>query len=85
MEKCYINSIKKGDRVLVTDDVMSTGGTVTSVVKGLMKIGVVVKDIIIVMNRGKGPEKVGGEIGCDVKTLADIEVKQGKVHILRID
>jgi adenine phosphoribosyltransferase len=76
METFYINSIKKGDRVLVIDDVMSTGGTVTSVVKGLKKIGAVVKDILIVMNREKGPERVRRETGCDVKTLADIEVKE---------
>ncbi|MFH1822018.1 MAG: hypoxanthine/guanine phosphoribosyltransferase [Methanobacteriota archaeon] len=84
-QKFYINSVKKGDRVIVIDDVMSTGGTVTGVVKGLLKAGVVVKDIIIVMNRGQGPERVKEETGLKVKTLADIEVKDGKVQILRID
>ena len=85
METFYINSIKKGDRVLVIDDVMSTGGTVTSVVKGLKKIGAVVKDILIVMKREKGPERVRRETVFDVKTLAEIEVKEGKLHNLMID
>jgi len=84
-QKFYINSVKKGDRVIVIDDVMSTGGTVLGVLQGLKKVGVIVKDVIIVMNRGKGPERVKKETGLDVKTLADIEIKDGKVHILRID
>ncbi len=84
-DKFYINSIKKGDRVLVIDDVISTGGTMAGIVKGLLKTGAVVKDVIIVMNRGNGPERIRRETGCNVRTLADVDVHDGKVHILRID
>ncbi|MGQ9788651.1 MAG: hypoxanthine/guanine phosphoribosyltransferase [Candidatus Hadarchaeaceae archaeon] len=84
-QKFYINSIKKGDRVIIIDDVMSTGGTVSGVIQGLKKVGVIVKDVIIVMNRGRGPEKVKRETGLGVKTLADVEIKNGRVHIIRID
>jgi len=83
-EVLYINSIKKGDRVLLIDDVMSEGGTVISIVKGLRKIGAVVKDIVIVMNRGRGPERVKEETGQTVKTLADVTMEGGKVRILSI-
>lgn len=84
-QKFYINSVKKGDRVILIDDVMSTGGTVSGVMEGLRKVGVIVKDVIVVMNRGKGPQRVKEETGLDVKTLADVEIKDGKLHILRID
>lgn len=83
-EVLYINSIKKGDRILLIDDVMSDGGTVISIVKGLRKIGAVVKDIIIVMNRGRGPERVKEETGLVVKTLSDVSMEGGKVRILNI-
>jgi len=83
-QKFYINSVKKGDRVVVIDDVMSTGGTVAGVIKGLTKVGVVVKDVIVVMNRGKGPEMVKKETGLDVKTLADVEIKDGKLQIIKM-
>lgn len=84
-QKFYINSVKKGDRVIIIDDVMSTGGTISGVIQGLKKVGVIVKDVIVVMNRGQGPERVKRETGLDVKTLADVEIKNGKVHIIRID
>lgn len=84
-QKFYINSVNKGDRVVIIDDVMSTGGTVEGVVKGLTKAGVVVKDIIVVMNRGKGPERIKKATGLKVKTLADVDIQNGKLHIRRID
>lgn len=83
-EVLYINSIKKGDRILLIDDVMSDGGTVVSIVKGMRKIGAVVKDIVIVMNRGRGPERVKEETGLAVKTLANVSMEGGKVRILSI-
>lgn len=84
-DRFYINSIREGDRVIVIDDVISTGGTMAGILKGLLKIGAIVKDVIIVMNRGDGPERIRRETGCNVRTLADVEVRDGKVHILRID
>lgn len=80
--KLYINSIQKGDRVLIIDDVMSEGGTVIGMIKGLQKVGAIVKDVVIVINRGRGLQRVKKETGHDVKTLADVEVRDGKVHIL---
>lgn len=82
--KLYINSIQRGDRVLIIDDVMSEGGTVIGMIKGLQKAGAIVKDVVVVMNRGRGLQRVKEETGYDVKTLADIEVRDGKVHILRM-
>jgi len=80
--KLYINSIRRGDRVLIIDDLMSEGGTVIGMIKGLQKAGAIVKDIVVVINRGGGLQRVKKETGYDVKTLADVEVRGGKVHIL---
>jgi len=82
--KLYINSIQKGNRILIIDDVMSEGGTVIGMIKGLQKAGAIVKDVVVVINRGRGLERVKKETGHDVKTLADVEVRGGKVHILRM-
>jgi len=82
--KLYINSIQKGNRILIIDDVMSEGGTVIGMIKGLQKAGAIVKDVVVVINRGRGLERVKKETGRDVKTLADVEVRGGKVHILRM-
>jgi len=82
--RLYINSIQKGDRILIIDDLISEGGTVISMIKGLQKAGAIVKDVVVVINRGRGLERVKKETGHDVKTLADVEVRGGKVHILRM-
>ncbi len=81
VEKFYVNSIDKGDKVLIIDDVISTGGTIIGLVRGLIKKGVIVKDIVVVMNRGNGPQRVKNKTGCNVKTLANIEIIEGKVKI----
>jgi adenine phosphoribosyltransferase len=82
--KLYINSIRKGDRVLIIDDLMSEGGTVIGVIKGLEKVGAIVKDVVVVINRGRGPQRVKEGTGHDVKTLADVEVRGGKVQVLKM-
>jgi len=49
----YLNGINKGDRVLIIDDVISTGGTMSAVVKALEKAGAVIKDIVVVIERAR--------------------------------
>ena len=44
----YLNDIHKGDRVFVVDDVVSTGGTLLPILKGIDSIGAEVADCWIV-------------------------------------
>ena len=84
-EKFYINSLKRGNKVLIVDDVLSSGGSLVAVIKGLMKIGVVVKDVAVVMKRGnEGSERVRKETGFEVKALSSIKVEGGKIQVLDI-
>jgi adenine phosphoribosyltransferase len=80
----YLNSIRKGDRILIIDDVMSRGGTMISIIEGLEKAGAVIRDAVVVIDRGNGPQRVKEETGYDVKTLADVELRDGKLNILKI-
>ena len=79
--KLYINYVKKGDRVLIVDAVVSTGGTLVAVLGGLKKAGAIVKDVVCVVERGNGRKVVKDATGFDVKTLVKIDVKD-KVKIL---
>jgi len=73
--KLYVNYVKGGDRVLVVDAVISTGGTLVSLLDSLRKRGVIVKDVVCAVERGEGRRIVKEKTGYDVKTLVKIEVK----------
>lgn len=77
----YINGVKKGDRVLVVDDVLSTGGTMVAILNALDALGVEIVDIVAVIEKGTGKSKVKNETGYDVKTLIKVDIKDGKVVI----
>jgi adenine phosphoribosyltransferase len=77
----YINGIKKGDKVLVVDDVLSTGGTMIAVLNALKSSGAQIADVIAVVEKGDGKEQVKTKTGYEVKTLVKVDVKNGKVVI----
>ena len=74
----FLNGINKGDRVVVVDDVISTGGTLLAVLKSLKIAGAVVKDIVVVIRRGDGVVRLREE-GYDVKTMVDVKVDEKHV------
>ncbi|MCX6694671.1 MAG: hypoxanthine/guanine phosphoribosyltransferase [Candidatus Altiarchaeota archaeon] len=82
--KLYINCVKKGDRILVVDSVVSTGGTFAVVLEALKNAGAIVKDVVCVVERGVGKKLVKEKTGFEVKTLVKVEVKDGRVHAVRV-
>jgi adenine phosphoribosyltransferase len=78
----YINGLKKGDRVVIVDDVISTGGTLRAIVKALQSMGVSIVDIIIVVQKTDQLERMEAELGVRIKTLVKVEVRDGKVRVL---
>jgi adenine phosphoribosyltransferase len=74
----FLNGIKKGDRVIVVDDVVSTGGTLLAVLQSLQVAGAVVKDVVAVIQRGDGAMRLAAE-GYDVKTMVRVEVDERRV------
>ncbi|WP_440954477.1 hypoxanthine/guanine phosphoribosyltransferase [Methanosarcina sp. Mfa9] len=76
----YINGLKKGDRVLIVDDVISTGGTLLALVNALKKMGVEVLDVVSVIGRGEGFLKLK-ELGVEPKILVTIDVSEKGVEI----
>lgn len=79
--KLFINGIKKGERLLLVDDVISTGGTLKAVVKALKTIKANIVDIVVVIDRCENKEKLEKEIGQKIKSLVKIKV-DNRVKIL---
>lgn len=78
----HINGLARGDRVLFVDDVISTGGTLDPVLAALRQAGVVVADIVIVIEKGSGRERIEKKHGVRIKTLERIEVRDRRVRLL---
>jgi adenine phosphoribosyltransferase len=71
----YLNGVYNGDRVVIIDDVISTGGTMKALLQALEIAGADVVDICIAIQRGDP------DIGRPYKSLVKIEVTE-KVHIV---
>ena len=79
----YINDIKPGDRVLVVDDVISTGGTLEPLLEALEEIGAILKGVVIAIEKGKGRERLAEERpNWPIQTLARIDIVEGRVEIV---
>jgi adenine phosphoribosyltransferase len=72
----YLNGVKAGDRVVIVDDVISTGGTTRALLDSLAQIGAIVVDIGFVFS--KGPV----DIGYPYKVLYEVAVTDS-VQVVR--
>jgi adenine phosphoribosyltransferase len=74
----FLNGIEKGDRVIVVDDVVSTGGTLLATLQYLEVAGALVKDVVVVIKRGDGVLRLR-ENGYSVKTMVELDVDEHRV------
>ncbi len=77
--KLFINGLKKGDTIVIVDDVLSTGGTLKAVLTALKKIGVIVKGVFIAIDKGSIAPAIQKEFDVEIHTLVEIDVINGKV------
>src|SRR5947208_15049075 len=75
----FINVIRRGDRVVFVDDVISTGGTLLAIVKALRTIGAEIVDILIVFEKTREKVCMEKELGVRIQTLLKVDVVQGKL------
>ncbi|MEM4160993.1 MAG: hypoxanthine/guanine phosphoribosyltransferase [Thermoplasmata archaeon] len=78
----YVNDIRPGDRVLLLDNVISTGSTLTAIIRAIRAMGASIADAVVVVDKGEGKKKVEEECGIKVKTLVRVEIVEGKVIVV---
>ena len=79
----YINDIKPGERVVIVDDVISTGGTLEPLLEQLESMGVILHDVVVAIEKGGGRERLNRERpDWPVRSLARIDIIDGKVEII---
>ena len=79
----YLNDIKKGEKVLVVDDVLSTGGTLDAIIQGIETIGAVVEAVVVVVEKGSGLAELQRKYThIQISSLVRLEMNGEKVVLL---
>jgi adenine phosphoribosyltransferase len=75
----FVNNIRRGDRVVFVDDVVSTGGTLVAIVQTLRNMGAEVTEALIVFEKTREKARLETELGLPIKTLLAVDVVRGKL------
>lgn len=85
--KMYIYGVEKGDKVIIVEDMVDSGGTIIALVKLLQKIEVEILDIVTVAVKTDydGLAKIKAETGFDVKYLLEFTTKGETSAVIKVN
>ena len=78
----FLNDLHEGDRVLVVDDVISTGGTMSAILSSIERIGATFPLVVILFEKGEGMQKLIEEHGWPMQSLVRLLMKGAEVVLL---
>lgn len=81
----YVNDVGPADRVLLVDDVLSTGGTLDALLATLKGLGATVVGAIAFIDKGTARAALQGRHGVPIRAMRAIRVENGAVEILQRD
>ncbi|MEA3203879.1 MAG: adenine phosphoribosyltransferase [Thermoplasmata archaeon] len=77
----HVNGVERGDKVLVVDNVMSTGGTLGALLATLEAIGAQVVGVLVALDKGAARARLEERHGVGIHAMRTIRVEAGKVRI----
>jgi adenine phosphoribosyltransferase len=74
--KLYVNGVSPGDRVVIVDDTISTGGTMAALIRAVEKAGAEVVEVLVAVEKVAmgGVQRIHREFGLPVRSVIQIEV-----------
>ncbi|WP_254768806.1 hypoxanthine/guanine phosphoribosyltransferase [Salinilacihabitans rarus] len=75
----HLNGVEAGDRVVLVDDVLSSGSTIRAVSAALAEAGAEVADVVVVLERVDADP---GELPHEVTSLLRVRVEDGAVEVV---
>ena len=70
------------EKILVVDDVISTGGTMEAVLSSLESRGAILSEVWTIFEKGDGMKKLIKKHNWPIKSLVRIEMNGAEVNIL---
>jgi adenine phosphoribosyltransferase len=79
-----MNGVTPGDKVLIIEDTLSTGGTMIALIEAVRKVGADVVGAVAIIEKvgNNGHHNVLSTTGIDVKTCVQIDVREEGVSVL---
>lgn len=70
--KSVEGKIHEGMKVVMIDDVATTGGSVVNAIKSLKEVNISVKDVYVIVNRMEGADEAFLELGVRIHSILNI-------------
>ncbi|MDR2873645.1 MAG: adenine phosphoribosyltransferase [Methanobrevibacter sp.] len=77
----YINYLKKGEKVIIIEDVVSTGGTLIATINTLKNMGIEISNVIAIVEKYGGKKTVEKETGVPLLTMVKLNITNGKIMV----
>jgi adenine phosphoribosyltransferase len=78
----HLNLPTEPKRIVIVDDVLSTGGTLISITQGMKKMGWTIIGAVILFNKmGNEKEEMEKKLGYPIRTLLDVEMVRGSFKV----
>jgi adenine phosphoribosyltransferase len=75
----YVNDLAAGDKVVVVDDVVSTGGTLSGLLATLTVMRVQVLAVLVFLDKGDAAARLAAQHGVPVRVMRNVRIEAGKV------
>jgi adenine/guanine phosphoribosyltransferase-like PRPP-binding protein len=81
----FLNGIEKDDKVIIVDDMISTGGTMLALIEAVQLAKGRIVDIVCVAEKleYKGVQRVANDTGYQVKTLLKISISGERSKVIQ--